>query len=341
MITPDKNKVDKDLCGGLPLLIADSLYGNNNIFGNGGLKGPVYVSNEFGKYWVNANGHKLSSNKKYYWRHGGKGYTIYGFDGIARKYNTQGKLIDSINGTRAKYIGSNAKSSRQKQKETRQKYFNADKELRDSTNVIAKRYGLNPSLLGSRFMDEGVGDEFINQYNRQGGQGNSVKSNAIKQYDYDADTPVFLYDSSPYKGLGFIDGYLQFGLDTSGSDYMDGSINVKEPWVVNNMRYGNGEKGTIEIGSKSNPDNIYDINEKGVTVFPTLFKKWSDGMSIMAAELAAKRAAIKKAYPQMSDKNLDAAAMAAYNMGKAKIMKKYNKSGRISPIYYPYITFPK
>jgi hypothetical protein len=55
--------------------------------------------------------------------------------------------------------------------------------------------------------------------------------------------------------------------------------------------------------------------------------KWSDMVSATAAELAARRAVMKKRFPKMTNKQLDAAASASFNLGESGAIKAIKKRG--------------
>lgn len=107
-----------------------------------------------------------------------------------------------------------------------------------------------------------------------------------------------------------------WGLDNIYSNIEDGSTKILEPWV--------------------NITNDFTFtNEKGQEVHTGYFNKWSDIISATAAELKAHRDRVAKKYPGLSEKQLDAAASASFNMGSSRV-KKAIKDGTISK-YKPFI----
>lgn len=99
------------------------------------------------------------------------------------------------NGGKRRYIGGSTN-------ETRQKYFDTDKELTDSVKVIAKRYNINPNLLASRMAKEGPIDKAINYYNDTNGK----------------------FDRREVHGS-------DWGLDDTGNNLNEGIITLKEPYL--------------------------------------------------------------------------------------------------------------
>lgn len=109
-------------------------------------------------------------------------------------YNDDGSKKYQAGGKR-RYIGGNTN-------ETRQKYFDTDKELTDSVKVIAKRYNINPNLLASRMAKEGPIDKAINYYNDTNGK----------------------FDRREVHGS-------DWGLDDTGNNLNEGIITLKEPYL--------------------------------------------------------------------------------------------------------------
>ena len=98
-----------------------------------------------------------------------------------------------------------------------------------------------------------------------------------------------------------------WGLDDTYSRIQSGDVKIKEPWVkLEKQRFTN------EHGRKT--ESVYG-------------RKWSDMVSATAAELAARREVIKKKFPNMTDKQLDAAASASFNMGESGAIKAIKKRG--------------
>ena len=105
------------------------------------------------------------------WKHG-YGGNLYGdggpeskgglFDYLNRAFDQYKNLRKNVNRKLRLedngYIGGSSK-------ETRQKYFDTDKEFTDSVISISERYGLNPNLTASRIAREGPIDMAINMYN--------------------------------------------------------------------------------------------------------------------------------------------------------------------------------
>lgn len=109
-------------------------------------------------------------------------------------YNDDGSKKYQAGGKR-RYIGGNTN-------ETRQKYFDTDKEFTDSVKVIAKRYNINPNLLASRMAKEGPIDKAINYYNDTNGK----------------------FDRREVHGS-------DWGLDDTGNNLNEGIITLKEPYL--------------------------------------------------------------------------------------------------------------
>lgn len=209
------------------------------------------------------------------------GYTEYTNDGFAVNYNNKGHELSRKKGTQTPYIS----GSRNKQE---QKYFDIDKEYTDSVKAISKRYGLNPNLVASRLSREGI-DAAVKMYNESGGR--KLLSHNVGEH--------IGYDYIPKYGLvkthdDFLGGPL-WGLDWLHDDIQRGDVKIKEP----NFTY----------------ETAGFTNEHGTPTNSGMFSKWNDVISATAAELASRRDAMKQAFPNANDVQLDAAASGAFNLG--------------------------
>lgn len=111
-----------------------------------------------------------------------------------------------------------------------------------------------------------------------------------------------------------------WGLDDAGNNLNEGIITLKEPYL-----------------------NYYDeefFNEKDRKVNSVYSPNWNFGISATAAELEYRRNEMKKRFPNLSDKQLDAAASAAFNRGIYGATK-YIKQGRDLNEYSPFINIKK
>lgn len=287
-------------------LAVDNMLANNNLnatrnsFADGGSKTDnksiLSAINSFFNLFKsddNSNNYPNPIFNPYYkkWFRSGKqlkkryekpfGYTEYTNDGFAVNYNNKGHELSRKKGTQTPYIS----GSRNKQE---QKYFDIDKEYTDSVKAISKRYGLNPNLVASRLSREGI-DAAVKMYNESGGR--KLLSHNIGEH--------IGYDYIPKYGLvkthdDFLGGPL-WGLDWLHDDIQRGDVKIKEP----NFTYKNDKF----------------INEHGTPTNTGMFTKWNDVISATAAELASRRDAMKQAFPNANDVQLDAAASGAFNLG--------------------------
>lgn len=111
-----------------------------------------------------------------------------------------------------------------------------------------------------------------------------------------------------------------WGLDDTGNNLNEGIITLKEPYL-----------------------NYYDeefFNEKDRKVNSVYSPNWNFGISATAAELEYRRNEMKKRFPNLSDKQLDAAASAAFNRGIYGATK-YIKQGRDLNEYSSFINIKK
>jgi hypothetical protein len=111
-----------------------------------------------------------------------------------------------------------------------------------------------------------------------------------------------------------------WGLDDTGNNLNEGIITLKEPY----LNYYNEEF----------------FNEKDRKVNSVYSPNWNFGISATAAELEYRRNEMKKRFPNLSDKQLDAAASAAFNRGIYGATK-YIKQGRDLNEYSPFINIKK
>lgn len=111
-----------------------------------------------------------------------------------------------------------------------------------------------------------------------------------------------------------------WGLDDTGNNLNEGIITLKEPYL-----------------------SYYDeefFNEKGREVNSVYSPNWNFGISATAAELEYRRNEMKKRFPNLSDKQLNAAASAAFNRGIYGATK-YIKQGKDLNEYSPFINIKK
>lgn len=287
-------------------LAVDNMLANNNLnamrnsFADGGSKTDnksiLSAINSFFNLFKsddNSNNYPNPIFNPYYkkWFRSGKqlkkryekpfGYTEYTNDGFAVNYNNNGHELSRKKGTQTPYIS----GSRNKQE---QKYFDIDKEYTDSVKAISKRYGLNPNLVASRLSREGI-DAAVKMYNESGGR--KLLSHNVGEH--------IGYDYIPKYGLvkthdDFLGGPL-WGLDWLHDDIQRGDVKIKEP----NFTY----------------EDAKFTNEHGTPTNTGMFTKWNDVISATAAELASRRDAMKQAFPNANDLQLDAAASGAFNLG--------------------------
>lgn len=243
--------------------------------------GPVF--NLYTKKWT-VNGKPLKEIYQKDW-----GVTKYTDDGFAVNYNKNNIEIGRKKGTRLPYIGAGNRTK------DNQIYWDKDRELRDSTIVIANRYNIPVDVLASRISKEGVIDRAIREYNESGGK------KLLSKYPSEVDS----FDS--------------WGLDTSYDDVKGKQIKILEPWI-----------DTKEYVSR--------INEKDQLVNALSNLKWNDAISVTAAILKSRRDAIKRANPNLSEEELDAAAAAAFNLGTSKANKFIKTKGtEFLSAYKPHI----
>lgn len=110
---------------------------------------------------------------------------------------------------------------------------------------------------------------------------------------------------------------MEWGLDDSYTDIKNG-MEIKEPWVKERLRRDEA------------------INEKGRKVYPVMFDRWSDGVSVTAAELKMRRDYLQKKFPYLSDSQLDRMSSAAFNQGIYGVSNKI-KQGKQFIEYTPFI----
>ena len=132
----------------------------------------------------------------------------------------------------------------------------------------------------------------------------------IQQYNQNQGYDVYHIDRTSGNGM-------EWGLDDSYTDIKNG-MEIKEPWVRGRLRQDEA------------------INEKGRIVYPVIFDKWSDGISVTAAELKMRRDYLKNKFPYLSDSQLDRMSSAAFNQGIYGVSNKI-KQGKQFMEYTPFI----
>lgn len=216
----------------------------------------------------------------------------------------------SLSMERPKYMGSNNPNSRQRDRETRQQYFDWDKEFTDSVISISNRHGISPEVVASRIADEGPVDEAIR----------AVNAYVLKQRPHP--NPI-----------------------SSGDDY----YGKKEPIWFNNYHDGtlwglddtstNLEKGLVTVppgGGRFSYSTLDFTNELGRDTESVWLDNWYSGIEATAGELKYRKEEMKKQFPGRSDEWYDKAAAAAFNRGINGAIS-YIKKGKSIEKYAPYI----
>ena len=183
-------------------------------------------------------------------------------------------------------------------RETRQKYFTVDKEFTDSVNSIAKRYGLNPSVVASRIAEEGPIDNAIDVYNNKEKKGT---------------TGLILSDDRNKGTFGPL-----WGLDDFYTRAKDNTVKVttSAPHSYNKRMF---------------------VNEHGRLTESIDSPQWWFGIEATAAEMKARRDKLKKNNPWMNNQQLDAAAAMSFNYGEWGVQKHINQGKSIPKRFNPYI----
>ena len=182
-------------------------------------------------------------------------------------------------------------------RDTRQKYFDVDREFTDSVNSIAKRYGLNPSIVASRIAEEGPVDQAIIAYNDEnnvGTQGQVLSDNGKGTH-------------GPLWGLD--DFYTRITNN-------DVSVTTTAPYTYKKQNF---------------------INEQGRTTESITSPQWWFGIEATAAEMKARRDKLKKNNPWMTNQQLDAATAMSFNYGESGVQKHINSKKPIPKRFNPYI----
>ena len=182
-------------------------------------------------------------------------------------------------------------------RDTRQKYFNVDKEFTDSVNSISKRYGLNPSVVASRIAEEGPVDQAIIDYNDE----NSVGTQGQILSDNGSGTHGPLW-----------------GLDDFYTRVQNNDVKV-----------------TTTAPHTYKKQNF--INEKGRETESITSPQWWFGIEATAAEMKARRDKLKKNNPWMNNQQLDAATAMSFNYGEAGVQNHINSKKPIPKRFNPYI----
>ena len=173
--------------------------------------------------------------------------------------------------------------------QSRQTYWDTDKEMYILTDSVARTYGIAPELLRSRMDREGYTDARIKELNK----------------DYAGKTKETLLGEKLFNSTAIpnVAGE-EFGLDDVATYIKNGRVNlINENW-------GDGEF----------------LNEKGRWTNIATGNNYSDNIGIMAATLKAMRDQAKKDFPNASEEDIDRYAGAYYNRGFTG-GKKYAKAG--------------
>ena len=182
-------------------------------------------------------------------------------------------------------------------RDTRQKYFDVDKEFTDSVNSISKRYGLNPSIVASRIAEEGPIDQAIIAYNDEnnvGTQGQVLSDNGKGTY-------------GPLWGLD------DFYTRVTNNDVR---VTTTAPYTYKKQNF---------------------INEQDRTTESITSPQWWFGIEATAAEMKARRDKLKKNNPWMTNQQLDAATAMSFNYGESGVQKHINSKKPIPKRFNPYI----
>lgn len=182
-------------------------------------------------------------------------------------------------------------------RETRQKYFDVDKELTDSVNSISKRYGLNPSVVASRMAEEGPIDAAVRAYNDENNEG--TKGMILSDNNQGTYGPLW-------------------GLDDFYSR-------------------ANDEKVKVTTSAPHSYKKQMFVNEHGRLTESVTSPQWWFGIEATAAEMKARRDKLKKNNPWMDSNTLDAAAAMSFNYGETGVQKHINSKKRIPKRFNPYI----
>lgn len=182
-------------------------------------------------------------------------------------------------------------------RDTRQKYFDVDKEFTDSVNSISKRYGLNPSVVASRIAEEGPVDQAIIEYNDENSTG--TRGQILSDNGRGTHGPLW----------GLDDFYTRVNND-------DVKITTTAPHKYKKQRF---------------------INEKGRETQSITSPQWWFGIEATAAEMKARRDKLKKNNPWMDNQQLDAATAMSFNFGESGVQNHINSKKPIPKRFKPYI----
>lgn len=165
-------------------------------------------------------------------------------------------------------------------KETRQKYFDIDKEYTDSVRSISNRYGLNPNIVATRIAEEGPIDSGINMYNA-------------------------LYNPNDKANLNIL-------LSRRGGRYATDGIDYGLDDLFTHIKNGNVKITTTAPHTYVRREFT---NEKGRKTESIISPQWWFGIEGTAAEIKSRRDNLKKTFPWMSDDMLDKASLMDFNYG--------------------------
>lgn len=173
--------------------------------------------------------------------------------------------------------------------QSRQAYWDTDKEMYMLTDSVARTYGIAPELLRARMDREGYTDARIKELND----------------DYLHKTNRALLGEKLFNSMAIpaVAGS-EFGLDDVATYINNGKVRLI------NEKWGDGKF----------------LNEKGRWTNIAMGYNYSDNIGIMAATLKAMRDQAKKDFPNASKSDLDRYAGAYYNRGFTG-GKKYIRAG--------------
>lgn len=154
--------------------------------------------------------------------------------------------------------------------EARVKYLNTDRKFAQAISDMAKKYSLSPKLLFSRIAREGVVDAAIERNNqRKGKPFVSIMDDSTFESDLSSDIN---------------DPYNYWGMDTIGGRLQQGKIKTKRDIPVEYYHTDNEAEDDV---TSIKTANIYDTLE------------------LQAADIADRKARLRKKYPKASDTEMD------------------------------------
>lgn len=196
-------------------------------------------------------------------------------------------------------------------------------------------------------------DENEQRYKQHGYIGGDTREVRQKYFDIDKELSDSVKSISNRYGLrpevvasrlaeeGPIDSFVRFyninkGALSTNPNYHESMYGPQ--WGLDDI-YTDMLKGNIQFTTQS-PYEYSDIdftNEKGRTTYSIESPQWWLGIEGNAAELKYHRDKFKQQFPNISNKDLDAAAAMSFNMGTTGAKNFYKENGYIPKRYYPYI----